>query len=61
MTVTVDFEQEASILSGFEPSDMRERLPEEEDAMALVTVYQQIADRRAQLEDAETLRRARAL
>lgn len=61
MTATVEFEQELSILAAFEPAPARERQPEEEDATALEAVYQQIADRRSQLEDAETLRRARAL
>jgi hypothetical protein len=46
---------------GFRAAEPRDRQPEEEDAAAMAAVYQQIADRRAQLENAEVLRRARSL
>jgi hypothetical protein len=61
MTTTVEFETEAAFLAAFEPSHVAERLADEVDEAAMAAVYQQIADRRAQVENAEILRRARAL
>lgn len=61
MTATVEFEKESGIIAAFEPANVEQSLPDAEDEMALVAVYQQIADRRAQVENAEILRRARAL
>jgi hypothetical protein len=61
MPATVEFEQQLTIVPEFEALDAQQRMPEEEDTMAMAAVYQQIADRRAQVENAEILRRARAL
>jgi len=61
MTATVDFEQDPAFLFDLLPDSGSQRLPEAEDDGALLAVYQQIADRRAQVENAEILRRARAL
>jgi hypothetical protein len=61
MTATVEFEQETGFIAAFESAHVEQSLPEAEDEAALVAVYQQIADRRAQVENAEILRRARAL
>jgi hypothetical protein len=61
MTATVDFEQDLVAVVDFAVADAQQRLPDEAEALAVAAVYQQIADRRAQLENAEILRRARAL
>lgn len=61
MTATVEFEQETNFIAAFESAHVEQNLPEAEDEAALAAVYQQIADRRAQVENAEILRRARAL
>jgi hypothetical protein len=61
MTATVDFGRSPADLSSFDHEDGLQRLQPERDALADAAMYQQIADRRAQLENAEILRRARAL
>ena len=61
MTATVEFGHDPELLAGFEASEVGERLPDEVDIVAMAAVYHQIADRRAQLENAEVLRRARSL
>ncbi len=61
MPSTVEFGHDPDALMGFRAAEPRDRQPEEEDAAAMAAVYQQIADRRAQLENAEVLRRARSL
>ena len=61
MTVTVEIGHDPEILAAFQVMGVQDRLGDEDDAVALAAVYQQIADRRAQLEDAEVLRRARSL
>jgi hypothetical protein len=60
MGVTVEFGQEPSGRPEFQAPAGQQRLPEEE-TIAMAAMYQQIADRRAQIENAEILRRARAL
>jgi hypothetical protein len=61
MTATDEFGQELMAHSEFEAPDESQRLPHEDDDLAMAAAYQQIADRRAQLENADILRRARAL
>ncbi len=61
MTATVEFEHDPEVLAGFQLADAEDHLPDEEDAAALAAVYRRIADRRAQLENADVLRRARSL
>jgi hypothetical protein len=61
MTAIAEFGHDPELLAGFEAAEAHDRLPDAEDEMGLAAVYQQIADRRAQLEDADVLRRARSL
>jgi hypothetical protein len=61
MTAIAEIGHDPELLAGFEATIAHDRLPDEEDAAAMAAVYQQIADRRAQLEDADVLRRARSL
>jgi hypothetical protein len=61
MPGTVEFGHDPEILAAFQVAQGPDRASEDEDATAMAAVYQQIADRRAQLEDADVLRRARSL
>lgn len=61
MPAITEIGHDPELLAGFEAAIAHERLPDEVDAIAMAAVYQQIADRRSQLEDADVLRRARSL
>jgi hypothetical protein len=60
MTGTVEFGQDPAAKPEFTAPQEAQRLTEG-DTLAMNAMYQQIADRRAQVENAEILRRARAL
>ncbi len=61
MPEIVEFDLDPTMPPQLEAGDSSQGLPDEEDTLAMAAVYQQIADRRAQLENAEVLRRARSL
>jgi hypothetical protein len=61
MKRTVEFGRDPETLAAFQITEAQDRQPDEEDAIAMAAIYQQIADRRAQLENADVLRRARSL
>jgi hypothetical protein len=61
MTTTVEFDGDRLLLPDYQTGEIGQPIEEHDDALALAAVYQQIADRRAQLENADILRRARAL
>jgi hypothetical protein len=61
MPTTVEFDQDPLMPPELQATESLQGQPYEEDAAAMAAVYQQIADRRAQLENAEVLRRARSL
>jgi hypothetical protein len=60
MTGTVEFGHDPAAKPEFTAPPEVQRLTED-DTLAMSAMYQQIADRRAQVENAEILRRARAL
>ena len=61
MTSTVEFEGEPMMMPEMQSGEIGQPVADHEDDVAMAAVYQQIADRRAQLENADILRRARAL
>lgn len=61
MPDTVEFDLDPTLPPQIQAGESLHGLPEEEDEAAMLVVYQQIADRRAQLENADVLRRARSL
>jgi hypothetical protein len=61
MHTVTEIGHDPELLAGFEAAIAHERLPDDADVIAMAAVYQQIADRRSQLEDANVLRRARSL
>jgi hypothetical protein len=61
MTTTVEFDGDRLLPPDYQTGEIGQPVEDHDDALALAAVYQQIADRRAQLENAAILRRARAL
>ena len=61
MTTIVEFDGDLMLPADYQSGEIGQPVEEHDDALAMAAVYQQIADRRAQLENADILRRARAL
>ena len=61
MATTVEFGHDPELLAGFESTTVDDCPPDDREALEAAAMYQQIADRRAQLENADVLRRARSL
>jgi hypothetical protein len=61
MPTTVEFGHDPEILAGFEAAIVQNAGAEDVDLIAEAAAYQEIADRRSQLENADVLRRARSL
>jgi hypothetical protein len=61
MTKIIEIDADLMLPAEHQSGEMGQALEHQDDALAMAAIYQQIADRRAQTENADILRRARAL